>query len=58
MPYPVKDMSQVDAAAEAVASDRVTPVFAISSVTGLGLELLKAFLAKLQRNRYFVSVIT
>lgn len=51
MPYPVKDMSQVEAAAEAVASDRVTPVFAISSVTGMGLELLKAFLAKLQRNR-------
>merc|ERR1712023_504302 len=32
MPYPVKQLDQVDAAAEAVASDRITPVFAISSV--------------------------
>ena len=34
MPYPVKEMSQVEAAAASIASDRVTPVFAISSVTG------------------------
>eukprot|EP00616_Rhizochromulina_sp_CCMP1243_P000562 CAMPEP_0118962752 /NCGR_PEP_ID=MMETSP1173-20130426/967_1 /TAXON_ID=1034831 /ORGANISM="Rhizochromulina marina cf, Strain CCMP1243" /LENGTH=544 /DNA_ID=CAMNT_0006911045 /DNA_START=55 /DNA_END=1686 /DNA_ORIENTATION=- len=56
MPYPVKQLDQVDAAADAVASDRITPVFAISSVTGQGLELLKAFLARLRRNsRNFIA---
>ena len=33
MPYPVKDGAAVAAAAEAVASDRITPVFAVSSVS-------------------------
>ena len=50
MPYPVKDMSQVAAASDAVASDRITPVFAVSAVNGQGLDLLKAFLGKLRRS--------
>ncbi|CAM9143865.1 unnamed protein product [Phaeothamnion confervicola] len=42
LPYPIRDSSQVDAAAESVAGDRVTPVFAVSNVTGQGLDLLRA----------------
>jgi len=41
MPYPIKDMAQVDAAAETIVSDRITPVFTISSVTGAGVDLLR-----------------
>ncbi|CAM9621017.1 unnamed protein product, partial [Laminaria digitata] len=51
MPYPIKDVSQVDAAAESIASDRITPVFAVSNVSGLGLPLLRAFVARLRRNK-------
>jgi GTPase len=40
----------VAAAAEAVASDRITPVFAVSSVSGQGLDLLKQFLGRLRRS--------
>uniref|UniRef100_A0A7R9UAM3 Elongation factor Tu, chloroplastic n=1 Tax=Pinguiococcus pyrenoidosus TaxID=172671 RepID=A0A7R9UAM3_9STRA len=50
MPYPVKESSQVEAAAQSVASDRITPVFAISSVTGLGLPLLREFVSKIRRS--------
>lgn len=42
---------QVDAAAESIASDRITPVFAVSNVSGLGLPLLRAFVARLRRNK-------
>lgn len=42
---------QVDAAAESIASDRITPVFAVSNVTGTGLPLLRAFVARLRRNK-------
>ncbi|CAN0051689.1 unnamed protein product [Ascophyllum nodosum] len=53
MPYPIKEISQasVDAAAESIASDRITPVFAVSNVTGMGLPLLRAFVARLRRNK-------
>ena len=51
MPYPVKDMAGVDAAVEAVVSNRITPVLAISSVTGQGVELLRAFVAKVRRSQ-------
>ncbi|CAM9920208.1 unnamed protein product [Ectocarpus sp. 4 AP-2014] len=51
MPYPIKDVNQVDAAAESIASDRITPVFAVSNVTGMGLPLLRAFVARLRRNK-------
>ncbi|CAM9275467.1 unnamed protein product, partial [Choristocarpus tenellus] len=56
MPYPIKYMNQargrgVDAAAESIASDRITPVFAVSNVSGTGLDLLKAFVARLRRNK-------
>jgi GTPase len=34
-------MSQVEAAADSIASDRVTPVFSLSSVSGQGVELLR-----------------
>jgi small GTP-binding protein len=36
MPFPVKDLAAVQTAADSIASNRITPVFAISSVTGLG----------------------
>ena len=49
LPYPIKDMNQVAAAADSIASDRVTPVFAISSVTGQGMDLLRAFVSHLRR---------
>lgn len=42
---------QVDAAAESIASDRITPVFAVSNVSGTGLPLLRAFVARLRRNK-------
>ena len=32
MPYPIKDLSSVVAAADSIASNRITPVFAMSSV--------------------------
>eukprot|EP00953_Heterococcus_sp_UTEX-ZZ885_P012561 7204-Heterococcus_DN1.PRE.2 len=51
MPFPVKDESQVITAANSVASDRITPVFAISNVTGHGLDLLRSFIVKLRRKR-------
>ena len=41
----------MDAAAESIASDRITPVFAVSNVSGLGLPLLRAFVARLRRNK-------
>lgn len=41
----------MDAAAESIASDRITPVFAVSNVTGMGLPLLRAFVARLRRNK-------
>ena len=36
MPFPVKDMAAVQTAAETISSDRITPVFTLSSVTGQG----------------------
>lgn len=50
MPYPVKDMASVEAAADSIVSNRITPVFALSSVTGQGVDLLRAFVAKLRRS--------
>ena len=50
MPYPVKDMDAVQAAVDSIASNRITPVFSISSVSGLGVDLIRAFLAKLKRS--------
>lgn len=41
----------MDAAAESIASDRITPVFAVSNVSGAGLPLLRAFVARLRRNK-------
>lgn len=52
LPPPADVMhGQVDAAAESIASDRITPVFAVSNVTGMGLPLLRAFVARLRRNK-------
>lgn len=45
------ESQQVDAAAESIASDRITPVFAVSNVSGAGLPLLRAFVARLRRNK-------
>ena len=50
MPYPVKDMDAVAAAADSIASNRITPVFAISSVTGEGIDLLKSFVSRVRRS--------
>ena len=36
MPFPVKDMAAVQVAADSICSDRITPVFTLSSVTGQG----------------------
>ncbi|CAM9163581.1 unnamed protein product [Chrysoparadoxa australica] len=51
MPYPIKDVAQVQAAAESIVSDRITPVFAVSNVTGSGVELLRGFVSQLRRNK-------
>jgi len=90
MPYPIKDMSSVVAAADSIASNRITPVFAMSSVrcvlvcvslaplslthsstspqnpslspppSGLGVDLLRAFVAKVRRSpmRYAPSPLS
>lgn len=50
MPYPVKDMSNVAAAAESIATNRITPVFALSNVSGMGVDLLRAFVSKVRRS--------
>lgn len=50
-PFVWRCLWQVDAAAESIASDRITPVFAVSNVTGQGLPLLRAFVARLRRNK-------
>lgn len=50
MPYPVKDMEAVTIAAESVSSKRITPVFAISSVTGQGVDLLRSFISRIRRS--------
>eukprot|EP00596_Hydrurales_sp_CCMP1899_P010492 CAMPEP_0119037090 /NCGR_PEP_ID=MMETSP1177-20130426/5212_1 /TAXON_ID=2985 /ORGANISM="Ochromonas sp, Strain CCMP1899" /LENGTH=319 /DNA_ID=CAMNT_0006997851 /DNA_START=32 /DNA_END=990 /DNA_ORIENTATION=- len=50
MPFPVKDLAAVQTAADSIASNRITPVFAISSVTGLGVDLLRSFVAKVRRS--------
>lgn len=36
LPYPVKDMASVQIAADSICSDRITPVFTLSSVSGQG----------------------
>mmetsp|Transcript_25046 Transcript_25046/g.34395 ORF Transcript_25046/g.34395 Transcript_25046/m.34395 type:complete len:518 (-) Transcript_25046:795-2348(-) len=50
LPFPVKDMTAVQTAAETISSDRITPVFTLSSVTGQGVDLLRAFVAKVRRS--------
>jgi GTPase len=49
MPFPVKDQAAVKAAVDAIVSERVTPVFTVSSVTGQGMDLLKEFIARIKR---------
>lgn len=50
LPFPVKDLAAVETAAESIASDRITPVFTLSSVTGQGVDLLRAFVARVRRS--------
>ena len=66
MPFPVKDMAAVQTAAETISSDRITPVFTLSSVTGQGTiraSLLTwkishlSFLAGVDLLRAFVSKV-
>ncbi len=40
MPFPVKDLAGVQTAADSLCSDRITPVFTLSSVTGQGMIVL------------------
>lgn len=49
MPYPVKDMAAVDAAAGSISSNRITPVFSLSAVKGQNVDLLQAFVKRLRR---------
>jgi len=49
MPMPVKDEAGVVAAGDNVQSGRVAPVFSVSSVSGFGMNLLRAFLGRLTR---------
>jgi len=49
MPMPVKERDQLANAAESAGAGRVAPVFAVSSVKGDGLDLLKGFLGLLER---------
>ena len=48
MPVIVKEDDDVQVFANSMASDRVTPIFAISNVTGEGIPKLKEFLSLLQ----------
>jgi GTPase len=50
MPFPVKDMEGVTTAVQSIAANRITPVFSLSSVTGQGVDLLRAFVARVQRS--------
>jgi len=50
LPFPVKDETAVQAAADSIASNRITPVFAISSVSGQGVDLLRSFVSKVRRS--------
>lgn len=50
MPFPMKDESSVQVAVESIASNRITPVFAISAVSGDGVDLLKSFVNKVRRS--------
>lgn len=50
VPFPVKDAAAVNVAAESIFSNRITPVFSLSAVTGLGVELLRSFLSKIRRS--------
>lgn len=50
VPFPVKDFENVVAAASSVGSNRITPVFTLSSVTGQGVDLIQAFVARVRRS--------
>lgn len=57
MPFPMKDISCVETALENISTSNtlnshvtITPVFTISSVTGLGIDLLRYFLSHIKRN--------
>ena len=49
MPFPVKDEAAVGTAVDSIGSNHVVPVFTVSSVTGQGVDLLKAFVSKVRR---------
>lgn len=57
MPFPVKDEESLQTAIDAIVSERVTPVFTISSVTGQGMDLLKSFIGSIKRlpSKYTLS---
>ncbi len=47
MPVVVKDDDDISVYANSLASDKVTPIFTVSNVTGEGLSKLKEFMALL-----------
>ncbi|KAJ8608873.1 hypothetical protein CTAYLR_005259 [Chrysophaeum taylorii] len=49
MPMPVKDDAQLAVACESIQGGRVTPVFSVSSVSGVGMTLLRSFLGRIRR---------
>jgi GTPase len=57
MPFPVKDEASMQAAVDGISSNRITPVFALSSVSGHGVDLLRSFVARVRRSptKYFGS---
>jgi GTPase len=57
MPFPVKDEAAVQTAVDSIVADRITPVFTISSVTGQGMDLLRAFVNQVRRSphRYLAN---
>lgn len=58
-PFPVKDLSTVSLAVDSILADRIVPVFTISTVTGQGMDLVRAFIAQLRRgmNRYIIPAL-
>lgn len=50
VPFPVKDIASVSTAASTMATDRITPVFTMSSVSGQGVDLLRLFISQLRRS--------
>lgn len=49
-PFPVKDLASVQVAVDSIVANRITPVFSVSSVTGIGMDLLRKLVSTIQRS--------